>query len=103
MTGGLSWGQGGLQAHNGGMENQPEIDGLPEPLQFQLNDGLRFMLIPAEGFEWVVGNREVAQSGHSECVISITAGSESGVDELVKQALQAGGEIVTGPGQKPWG
>jgi uncharacterized protein len=78
-------------------------DGLPEPLQFQLNDGLRLMLIPTEGFGWVVGNRDVAQSGHSECVISISAGSEFGVGELVNKALQAGGEIVSEPGQKPWG
>ena len=78
-------------------------DGVPGPLQFHLNDGHRLMLIPIGGFGWVVGNREVAQSGHSECFISITAGREAGVDELVQNAQRAGGEIVTEPAKQPWG
>ena len=78
-------------------------DGVPEPLQFRLNDGLRLMLIPTGGFGWVVGNREVTPSSQSETFISITAASESGVDELVKQAQQAGATLVTSPGQQPWG
>ncbi|PYI67669.1 glyoxalase [Arthrobacter livingstonensis] len=82
---------------------EPADDGVPEPLQFRLNDGLRLMLIPTGGFGWVVGNRMVAQSSHSECFISITAGSESGVDELVLKAQQAGGAMVTEPTQQPWG
>lgn len=88
----------GLQA-----VGEPADDGVPEPLQFQLNDGLRLMLIPAGGFGWVVGNREVAQSGQSECFISITAGSESAVDQLVRKAQKAGATIVTDPTQQPWG
>ncbi|RAN73310.1 glyoxalase [Bacillus sp. SRB_336] len=82
---------------------EPADDGVPEPLQFHLNDGLRLMLIPTGGFGRVVGNREVAQSCASECFISITAGSESGVDELVWKAQQAGGRIVIHPSQQPWG
>lgn len=78
-------------------------DGLPEPLQFQVNDGLRLMLIPTDGFGWVVGNRDVAQSSQSECLISVTAGSPSGVDDFIQKALDAGAEIVSAPGQKPWG
>lgn len=78
-------------------------DGLPEPLQFELNDGLRLMLVPREGFGWVLGNRAVAPKDHSECFISLTVGSESAVDELVSKAVKAGGELVDEPGQKPWG
>jgi uncharacterized protein len=78
-------------------------DGLPEPLQFVLAVGVRLMLIPTEGFGWVIGDREVAARGHNECVFSLPAGSEAEVDALVERAVRAGAEIVTPPGSKPWG
>jgi uncharacterized protein len=78
-------------------------DGVPEPLQFVLNDGVRLMLIPTVGFGWVIGNREVAGPGQSECMLSLRAESEAGVGELIERARQAGGEVVTQPGQQPWG
>jgi predicted lactoylglutathione lyase len=46
---------------------------------------------------------EVARRGQSECVLSLSTGTEAGVEELVKRAHQAGAEIVTEPGQQPWG
>jgi uncharacterized protein len=82
---------------------EPADDGVPEPLQFALNDGVRLMLIPTGGFGWVIGDREVAARGHSECVLSVGAETEAAVDELIKRAVAAGGEIVTDPGQQPWG
>ena len=83
---------------------EPADDGVPEPLQFALNDGgARLMLIPAGGFGWVIGDREVARRGHSECVLSLRVGTEAAVDELVKHVYKAGAEIVTQPGQQPWG
>ncbi|MEV6812552.1 VOC family protein [Micromonospora sp. NPDC051296] len=78
-------------------------DGLPEPLQFEVNDGLRLMLVPTGGFGWVLGGREVADSRHSECVLGLSATSSDEVDGLVKRALEAGAEVVTEPGQQPWG
>jgi uncharacterized protein len=78
-------------------------DGVPEPLQFALNNGVRLMLIPTVGFGWVIGDREVAGRGQSECMFSLRAETEADVDELVERAHQAGGEIVTQPGQQPWG
>jgi predicted lactoylglutathione lyase len=78
-------------------------DGVPEPLQFALNDGVRLMLIPTRGFGWVIGDREVAPRGQSECLFNLHAETEAGVDELVERAHEAGGEVVTQPGQQPWG
>lgn len=78
-------------------------DGVPEPLQFALNDGVRLMLVPADGFGWVIGDHEVAQRGHSECVLSLVTETQTGVDELIKRAQQAGADIVTEPAQQPWG
>jgi predicted lactoylglutathione lyase len=78
-------------------------DGVPEPLQFALNDGVRLMLIPTGGFGWVIGDREVAGRGQSECMFSLRAETEADVDGLVERAHQAGGEVVTQPGQQPWG
>jgi uncharacterized protein len=82
---------------------EPADDGMPEPLQFALNEGLRLMLVPTGGFGWVIGGREVAPRGHSECVLSLGAATDAEVDELVKRAQEAGAQVVTAPGRQPWG
>jgi hypothetical protein len=38
-------------------------DGIPEPLQLQLNDGVRAHAPPREGFGWVVGGRPWGYTG----------------------------------------
>lgn len=80
---------------------EPAEDGVPEPLQFALSDGVRLMLIPTGGFGWVIGDREVAGRGQSECMFSLGVGTEADVDELVTRMHQAGAEIVTQPAQQP--
>jgi uncharacterized protein len=77
----------------------PADDGVPEPLQFALNDGLQLMLIPRGGFGWVIGDRDAAAPGHSECVLSV--GGD--VDALVARAREAGATIVGEPERQPWG
>ncbi len=61
------------------------------------------MLVPTGGFDWVIGEHEVAQPGHSECILSVATETEAGVDEFIERALRAGAEIVTQPGRQPWG
>lgn len=78
-------------------------DGVPEPLQFELNDGIRIMFIPTGGFGWVTAGREVAEPGHAECLLTLPAGSQAEVDEIIEQARRAGAEIVTEPAQQAWG
>ena len=78
-------------------------DGVPEPLQFVLNDGVRLMLIPTGGFGWVIGDHEVAPPKQSECIMNLEAATTAGVDEIVERAHRAGAEIVTAPAQQPWG
>ena len=82
---------------------EPAGDGVPEPLQFSLNNGMRLMLIPTGGFGWVIGEHEVADRGHSECLLGLRRDNAAGVDELVERARKAGAELVTEPGQQPWG
>jgi uncharacterized protein len=82
---------------------EPAEDGVPEPLQFALNEGVRLMLVPTAGFGWVIGDHEVTRRGQSECVLSVGAGTDAGVEEFVKRAHQAGAEIVIEPGRQPWG
>jgi len=77
-------------------------DGIAEPLQFPLNDGVRLMLIPSEGFGWVVGSRAVADGDTSECVVTLFADDEAGVDTLARRAQEAGGAVVSEPGAQPW-
>lgn len=77
-------------------------DGLPEPLQFVVNDGLRLMFVPTGGFGWVIGDREV-HSGGGECLLSLTYASKAEVDELVDAAQRAGADVGTAPAQQEWG
>ena len=78
-------------------------DGVPEPLQFALGEGIRIMLIPTGGFGWVTGDHDVAPKGTSECLLSITAADEAAVDGLVARAAAAGATVVVAPGSQPWG
>lgn len=82
---------------------EPAADGVPEPLQFALNDGIRLMLVPTGGFGWITGDHDVAPNGCSECVLSLATETAGEVDEIVARALRAGAAIVTTPGRQPWG
>ncbi|MBQ0902719.1 VOC family protein [Micromonospora sp. U21] len=88
-----------------GLETVGELadDGIPEPLQFVVNDGLRLMLIPTGGFGWVIGRHEVATRGQSECVLSLSVASPAEADAIVERARAAGAEVVTEPAAQPWG
>ena len=82
---------------------EPAGDGIPEPLQFPLNDGVRIMLVPTGGFDWVTGDHDVAPPGTSECVLSLRAETEADVDATIRRAEEAGADIVTAAGAQPWG
>jgi predicted lactoylglutathione lyase len=81
----------------------PADDGVPEPLHFPLGDDAVLMLVPTGGFGWVVGEREVAEPGTSECVLSVGASSDAEVDATVERARSAGATVVTEAGDQPWG
>ena len=78
---------------------EPARDGVPEPLQFVLNEGVRLVLVPTGGFGWVIGGHEVAPRGVSECVL----GLEGDVVAIVGRARAAGATVVSEPAQQPWG
>src|SRR5918992_2348782 len=82
---------------------EPADDGVPEPLQFVLNEGVRIMLIPTGGFDWITGDNQVAPHGHSEGVINVNAGTERGVGEMLEGAEAANASIIAKSGQQPWG
>ena len=82
---------------------EPWEDGIPEPLQFALNDGVRVMLIPTGGFDRITGDHQVAPGGTSECVLLLATGTDEGVDEVIQRAQAAGADVTTPPGQQPWG
>ena len=78
-------------------------DGIPEPLQFTLNDGVRVMFIPTGGFGWVTGGRQTARSDQSECLLVMTLADQGSVLGMVERARKAGAEIVMEPAEQPWG
>jgi uncharacterized protein len=82
---------------------EPAEDGVPEPLQFALNDGVRVMLVPTGGFDWITGDHDVAPSGTSECVLSLSTETDTEVDATIRRAQEAGAAILTAPGSQPWG
>ncbi|MEW2426734.1 VOC family protein [Micromonospora sp. NPDC047644] len=88
-----------------GLEAVGELadDGLPEPLQFVVNDGLRLMLVPTGGFGWVIGRHEVAPRGQSECLLSLTVDSLVDADAVVERARAAGAEVISETSDYPWG
>jgi len=83
---------------------EPAEDGVPEPLQFTLNDGLRVMLVPVGGFDRITGDHDTAPNGCSECVLTIATNTPTndGVAKLIHRARAAGGTMVTAAGQQPW-
>jgi predicted lactoylglutathione lyase len=81
----------------------PAEDGVPEPLQFALNDGVRVMFIPTGGFGWVTGNRTTAASEQSECLLVLTLADQPQLHSLVDRAREAGAQIVMEPDEQPWG
>lgn len=78
-------------------------DGVPEPLQFVLNDGVRLMLIPTGGFGWVTAGHATAVAGTSECLLSVEVGSAAEVRDVVEKVRAAGADVVAEPHQQPWG
>lgn len=82
---------------------EPAEDGVPEPLQFRLDEHVTLMLIPTGGFGWALGGRDVALPGLSEVLLSVTAASTEEVWEIVKRMHAAGGEVLTTPEQQDWG
>lgn len=88
-----------------GLETPGDLadDGVPEPLRVQLNEQTALMYIPTGGFGWVTAGRPTAESGTSECLVSLEVSTASEVDELVGRVEAAGGQVVSAPEQKQWG
>lgn len=78
-------------------------DGVPEPLQFVVNDGLHLMFIPTGGFDWVTGEHCIAPRGTSECLISLELTTTAEVDRAFERAITAGATVLQTPIQQPWG
>ena len=78
-------------------------DGVPEPLQFVVNEGLRLMFVPTGGFGWIAGGHEVAEPGTSECMLVIGAATDAEVDAIIAKAVAAGAKTVIDPAAQSWG
>lgn len=78
-------------------------DGIVEPLQFQLGDGVTLMFIPRGGFEWVLGEQPAAEPGLSECLLQYSCDDDGEVDAVVERAERSGAAVVLRPEEKEWG
>ncbi|GAB2674824.1 VOC family protein [Thalassiella azotivora] len=84
-------------------EGPPADDGLPEPLSLRLREGVSLMLVPTDGFGWVLPGRRVADAGVSECVLGLSVSTQEQVRDVVGRAAAAGGQVVAEAAQQPWG
>lgn len=82
---------------------EPADDGVPEPLQFVINAGVRVLLAPRAGFGRTIGDGQVASPGYHEYLLVIGAATEAATDALVDRVVAAGADLVTPPGPQPWG
>lgn len=83
---------------------EPAEDGVPEPLQFRLNDQALLMLVPTGGFGWLLGEeRRLAPPGTNECLLSMAVPTEAHVAELMDRVRAGGGGVISEPQQHPWG
>lgn len=78
-------------------------DGLPEPMQLEVSDGLRVMLIPTGGFGWVIGGRDRSARDTHECMLVIGMPSKVEVDDVMRRAGDAGAETVYPAANQSWG
>lgn len=79
-------------------------DGIPEPLQFALRDGVSLMLVPRGGFGWVVeAAAEVAGPGQISALLSLEAATAADVDEFTGRAPAAGGTVLRAARREEWG
>ena len=87
-----------------GMDAQgtPADDGVPEPLVVDAQ-GLAVILVPADGFSYVLNGRPVTASGASECILSLEMSSASEVDSWHRLAVAAGAKTIAVPELRPWG
>ncbi|MGL4744459.1 MAG: VOC family protein [Dermatophilaceae bacterium] len=79
-------------------------DGEPEPLAFRVGADTVLMLIPTDGFRWVIGEaHDVCRPGQVEALLGVTAATTEEVRGLVERATRQGGAVAVQPGQRPWG
>lgn len=78
-------------------------DGLPEPLQFLINNHTLLMLIPRDGFEYTLGGALIAEPTTHSSLLSISAGTRAEVEEFYARSVAGGANALEAPNQKPWG
>ena len=82
---------------------EPDEDGMPEPLQFAIGLETRLVLIPDDGFEWVVGDSRLAPDGKSECLLTLEVANEDEVHRVFQSCIDGGATAIDKPQRKGWG
>lgn len=78
-------------------------DGLPEPLQLHVSDGVQIMLVPNDGFTmFITGGRPRCGPGSHECVLTLPVADRATVGRLLDAALAAGATLVAAAREQPW-
>ena len=80
---------------------EPWTDGIPEPLQFKLGDGVNLMLDPAHGIR--LGARRAARGRRrtERVPASVPCDEDAEVDVVMERADRAGATVVLRPRRSP--
>ncbi|MDP9794773.1 putative glyoxalase superfamily protein PhnB [Catenuloplanes nepalensis] len=78
-------------------------DGLPEPLQFDVGNGVLIILVPTGGFDWAIGERRMADDQAVSTVLELAVEDSTQVTAAFDRAVAAGGTPVASPAAQPWG
>ena len=85
------------------LHGEAQEDGLPEPLQFLINDHTLLMLIPRDGFEYTLSGALIADPATHSSLLTINAQTRAEVDDVFARSIRGGATALAAPDPKPWG
>lgn len=77
-------------------------DGVPEPLVVDVQ-GFAVILVPTDGFRYVLNGRPTSPPTASECILSLELTDRSDVEAWHREAVAAGATSISAPEPRPWG
>ncbi|MBC2935180.1 VOC family protein [Nocardioides sp. zg-1228] len=77
-------------------------DGVPEPLVIDVQ-GFAVILVPTDGFRYVLNGRPISPPTASECILSLELTDPSDVDSWHRTAVAVGATSISAPEARPWG
>ncbi len=69
-------------------ESRSQVTDFPEPLVFQVREGVMLVLVPLDGFSWVAVGQPVAEPGTFEARLTMIVHTDDQVCGVAAQARE---------------